>query len=536
MFSVVIPVFNHERYLRRCVVSAVESPLVSEVLLLDDGSSDDSYQLVRALAGGALGKVRDVTPPARVNRGAHTALNALVEQARSEWIAVLNSDDLFIANRFEMIARTLRRDSADLVFGDLAVIDATGRQLGRKRGAFDPQLPFPAEFDVPAMARAGNWLDLLSHQNLVATTSNMVFRKSLFQRIGGFADYRYIHDWDFMLRAALLGRVSYLPHPLTAYRIHQANTIKESSDRVDTEVRDMFARLPAKFPELAGRPLFQLGLAANPYLEHVAGAPLLSIIGPAAKFYDDTVLTGANGQYTYAPADPLHALTPLHLQNAMLALAFEDLDFVVVSHTLAEPPAVAIGELRDHAVFRASQGSVFLHGQSPARPLTGRALRLLPGDGRVQNFPFAVNAEFQTRKPAQLGVIRNPQTTSKPVVFVLPALFAVGGVERLTIDMMRHLSPQYDFVLITTERLSTGHGSLHGQTEGSPWASSIWPKQSRRHCFWTPCGNCAASTPPRWFGFATARPGSAITRRRFARCSQQSPSSINRPTTPKPDG
>jgi glycosyltransferase involved in cell wall biosynthesis len=51
MFSVLIPVFNHERYVRQAVLSAARSPLVSEVLLLDDGSADGSYEIVRQLSG-----------------------------------------------------------------------------------------------------------------------------------------------------------------------------------------------------------------------------------------------------------------------------------------------------------------------------------------------------------------------------------------------------------------------------------------------------------------------------------------------------
>ena len=62
------------------------------------------------------------------------------------------------------------------------------------------------------------------------------------------------------------------------------------------------------------------------------------------------------------------------------------------------------------------------------------------------------------------GIVHIP--SGKPLVFILPALFAVGGVERLMVEMMRQLRGRYDFVVITVERLSTGHGSLHGQADG----------------------------------------------------------------------
>ena len=50
MFSVVIPVYNHARFLEKAVASAIESELVKEVLLCDDGSSDNSAQICAQIA------------------------------------------------------------------------------------------------------------------------------------------------------------------------------------------------------------------------------------------------------------------------------------------------------------------------------------------------------------------------------------------------------------------------------------------------------------------------------------------------------
>jgi len=469
MFSVVIPVFNHEQFLTECVLSAAANPLVREVFLLDDGSTDGSYALVKRLSGGALGKVRDVTPVNRVNRGAHVCLNDLVEQARCEWIAVLNSDDVFTASRFEVIARRLRGEPVDMLFGNVLVIDEAGRQLGGKRAMFDPQIPFPRSFDVAAMVGAGEWPDLLSQQNFLATTSNIVFRKSLFGKIGGFAEYRYVHDWDFCLRAALKGRVAYVPQALTAYRVHSSNTIKESGGKVDAEVRRMFARLLEDFPELKDREKFREGMAANPYLRDSV-QPLLSLVLPAeagAEIYaaavrrhvDVEVTQGEpRGLYRYAPESVLDALHPLHLQNAALALSVQDLDFVLVSHTLAAPPAVGTKGLRNNMVSRHSQEHVS----------GGHVARLFPGGGSVkvlEGMNYTGQSARETTLPS--GILSGQDAGALPLIFVLPALFAVGGVERLVIDMMRQLGNLYAFVVITVEQLNERLGSLHGPAEGA---------------------------------------------------------------------
>ena len=95
------------------------------------------------------------------------------------------------------------------------------------------------------------FVELLSEQNYLITTSNMVFRKTLHARLGGFRPYRYVHDWDFALRAMLAGRAAYIQRFLTAYRIHRRNTILESERKGNIETRDMLDRFQAEAARLA---------------------------------------------------------------------------------------------------------------------------------------------------------------------------------------------------------------------------------------------------------------------------------------------
>ena len=125
---------------------------------------------------------------------------------------------------------------------------------------------FPGEFDVGKMVASANLVDLMAHQNCIGTTSNMIFTKELHARIGGFAAFRYVHDWDFALRAMALGRCSYIHRYLTVYRMHTGNTINEGSAKVDAESRTLFDRFLTNFPQLAERRYFRIGLRNNVYL------------------------------------------------------------------------------------------------------------------------------------------------------------------------------------------------------------------------------------------------------------------------------
>ena len=248
MFSVLIPIYNHSKFLRQAIGSALRSPLATEILLLDDGSRDGSDKIAAAIAAEHPERVRDLTPPSGGNRGAHHRLNELVENARNEWVAVLNSDDAFVSGRFENLIREPAFANSDFAFGNVLFMDQRGALIGAKRGPADTWSPFRPAIELLRLASENRFAELLFEQNYLITTSNMIFRKSLHQRLGGFRDYRYVHDWDFALRATELGRAVHVPRYLTAYRIHPGNTIQESERRSQAEANTMLAQWGRALP------------------------------------------------------------------------------------------------------------------------------------------------------------------------------------------------------------------------------------------------------------------------------------------------
>ena len=267
MFSVLIPSFNHAPYLASGLVSALRSPLVTEILVVDDGSRDRSSEVLGQLASAWPDRVRALEGSGEENLGAARRLEQLIEAANEEWVAVLNSDDSFVAGRFEVLRRHAV-DGVDFLCGHLAIQDHNGRVFGTKRGVEEPEYPFPSDLDVIGHLERGDLVAPLANQNFIATTSNMVFRRSLHRRVGGFRDYRYAHDWDFALRAAALGTCRVLPHYLTVYRDHGSNTIRESKAATRAEVRRLFRDFVADFPALAQTGAVRCALAGNAYLGH----------------------------------------------------------------------------------------------------------------------------------------------------------------------------------------------------------------------------------------------------------------------------
>ncbi|MCK5740987.1 MAG: glycosyltransferase family 2 protein, partial [Chlorobi bacterium] len=113
LISIIIPVFNADKYLRESVASALAQPETTEVILIEDGSSDHSLELCRELVD-EYEKVLLFAHPDNANLGASSSRNLGITNARSEFIAFLDADDYYLENRFKIAVEIIEKNpSAD---------------------------------------------------------------------------------------------------------------------------------------------------------------------------------------------------------------------------------------------------------------------------------------------------------------------------------------------------------------------------------------------------------------------------------------
>lgn len=110
MLSVIIPVFNGAEFLAQAVASIRRSQLPKEIIIVDDGSTDDTAAVAKDLGDPAIYlRQENLGPAAARNRG--------LELARGEFIGFLDADDLWTENHPRAALERLEKDDADLVFG-----------------------------------------------------------------------------------------------------------------------------------------------------------------------------------------------------------------------------------------------------------------------------------------------------------------------------------------------------------------------------------------------------------------------------------
>ncbi|MDN7944087.1 glycosyltransferase [Burkholderia multivorans] len=222
LVSVVIPSYNHARYIRQAVNSVLgQSHRELELIVIDDGSKDESLEYLRTVTDP---RFRLIEQP---NAGAHNAINRGLEAAKGSYLAILNSDDVFHPTRLEVALDALAGGAVDLVATWIEVIDADGNTRGVKEG-WHNMLPWPIARPERTFAACSDFAKNLLMTNFVSTTSNVVFSRRLYERVGGMRNLRFAHDWDFLLRAARAFECTLIPQPLLQYRIHSSNTISSN--------------------------------------------------------------------------------------------------------------------------------------------------------------------------------------------------------------------------------------------------------------------------------------------------------------------
>lgn len=253
--SVVIPLYNHARYIEAALDSVRAQTFADwELIVIDDGSRDDSVQVVERY----LAKHRDarIQLHGQSNRGSHHTINRGLAMARGRYLTVLNSDDLFAPTRLQVLVEQAQAHPSECFFGvtPVRLVDGEGRAVT----AADPAGWWLTLYRgiVERIERAPDLTHVLLWGNFTISTSNFFLSRAAYERLGPLRNFRYVLDWDYALRAAieLPGALRWIAGPpLLDYRMHGSNTILGGSLRNHVEAAFILRRAQKKILAAGGR-------------------------------------------------------------------------------------------------------------------------------------------------------------------------------------------------------------------------------------------------------------------------------------------
>ncbi len=233
--SVVVPSFNTARFIGDTVASLLGQTMADlEVIVVDDGSTDDSVQRLLAIDDERLTLVR------QANRGLAGARNTGIILARAPFIGLCDSDDVWHARKAELhLERMKHAPDVGITFSLSTYLEENGAPTGQILGT----------------TCAEPTLRQLLRRNHLGNGSTAIVRRACFEQVGLFDEsLRSVEDWEIWIRIAARTpfRFVRIAAPLTGYRM-RPDSLMQSYETYLQCARSAVARFAENVPGFAAR-------------------------------------------------------------------------------------------------------------------------------------------------------------------------------------------------------------------------------------------------------------------------------------------
>ena len=209
LISIIIPTYNRSRFIAEAIGSVFKQTDKSsdlEVIVVDDGSTDNTEQVVKSL-----------NYPVHYIKISHSGLPSVVRNvglasAKGSLIAFQDSDDFWAEDKLTSQLKAFDDPKVVLSYGNAEIVDENAKKTGKL-------------VISPEQAHSGAVFDWLVKENFVSTLT-VIARKDAIMKVGGFNEsskLRAVEDYHLWLKLAETGQFLYINRPLALYRRHEDN-------------------------------------------------------------------------------------------------------------------------------------------------------------------------------------------------------------------------------------------------------------------------------------------------------------------------
>ena len=214
--SIIIPVYNSEKYLRQCLDSVVNQTLKEiEIIIINDGSTDNSLKIIQEYAN----KYQNLKLIDKENEGCYKARNIGLENATGEYVAFLDSDDYIEHNIYEKLYLKAKQTDADIVSSDYYILE------NNKLKTVD------FSSSIKLLEQSNNKLIGAENVLLDAIIWSRIFKRQMLveKNIKFHSDICMADDAFFHIVTMLnANKIVYIPDILYTYRISRKGSITNS--------------------------------------------------------------------------------------------------------------------------------------------------------------------------------------------------------------------------------------------------------------------------------------------------------------------
>ena len=248
LVSVVIPAYNHEKYIQDTIKSIINQTYENiELIILDDGSRDLTSQKMSEIKPDCIKRFKRVYFQSKENEGISATLNKLTELSEGKYILTIASDDLAKPELVEKEVSFMENNpSYALITCNDEIIDSEGRLCywDKKRNiVYDKKkakyLTF-ADFLQKTSKVNFNSNEFGTYKTLYLgnyVPNGWMVRKDVFDKIGKYTKAAPSEDSWLMLQVSKYWKLKYLDEILFSYRWHENNTVKDNNVMSDVGIK-----------------------------------------------------------------------------------------------------------------------------------------------------------------------------------------------------------------------------------------------------------------------------------------------------------
>ena len=234
--SVIVPNYNHARYLTSRI-SSIANQTISNIqaILLDDASNDNSVSILNNF----LSDTRFNLQSNITNSGSTFAQwNKGVALASNEYVWIAESDDIADSCLLDTLVKKMDSDSEIvLAYCQSSSINENDEVIGSWKD-FTSDLECSEQFDIDFIMNGKEYINkFLIHRNTIPNASAVLFRKSIFDKIGGAPIHLKTNgDWLTWLKMLCFGKVAYVSAPLNYFRKHNKSVIAKTHQLMEGDL------------------------------------------------------------------------------------------------------------------------------------------------------------------------------------------------------------------------------------------------------------------------------------------------------------
>jgi glycosyltransferase involved in cell wall biosynthesis len=216
------PCYNHSKYILESL-NSIKQQTYGNIrhIIIDDCSKDDSAYKIQKWIDEHEYPCTFIQH--KVNKGISYTFNEFLEQAQGKYITSLATDDFIMPERTERFVTYLENHPDDQMIVSDCILVNDNSEIVNDQSSFLVHYTQYRDDNPAAAENFGTYGSLLLGNYI---PSSIMLRRSIFEKVGYFNINLKVEDWDMWLRVSREKRIALYPEPLTYYRFHETNSVK----------------------------------------------------------------------------------------------------------------------------------------------------------------------------------------------------------------------------------------------------------------------------------------------------------------------